>query len=236
MSDARDAEKAVDQRSLRAALTGDKEALTALVHRHYGRVFGYLVRLSGNYHVAEDLAQETFYRMWRGLPGLREATPFRTWLYRIARNAYVDYRRSWHGRHVVLRGGPELDRGVADGGGCGPAGVHAAGGAFPDASAASLDSDPVPSIVEKRLQRSRTLALLGRLSPRHRAVVVLRFYEEFTLGEIAETLELPLGTVKSRLHYAFRELRRAVEAGGRGGPARAGDLRGIETPKEGGGE
>ncbi len=193
-----------DQALVEAALLGDREALAQLVRSHWGRVFGYLVRLSGDYYLAQDLTQETFFRAWQGLAGLRRSTPFATWLYRIAHNAFVDHVRSWPSRHVLLTGDPA---------GGDPDGETLAGGSWRGmGEPVGGGPDPVVSLVDRRLERSRATALLARLSPEHRAVVVLRFYEELSLAEIAATLDLPVGTVKSRLHYAFRELRRAMEA------------------------
>ncbi len=184
-------ELVLDRGDLEAALQGDKEALAGLIRRHWKRVFGYLFRLSGNYDLAEDLTQETFYRLWQGLPSLQAATSLRCWLFRVAHNAFVDQARSWHGRKVVLAGGTSVE-----------------------AETPGPDPDPVLSLVSKRLEKSRALALLGRLSADHRAVVILRFYEELSLDEIAETLRVPVGTVKSRLHYAFRQLRSMLEDSG----------------------
>lgn len=188
----RDESVADEDRILAAALAGDKTALSELVRRNYERVFRYLVRLGGDYHLAQDLAQETFYRVWQGLCGLRETAPFRPWLYRIAHNVFIDHVRSWHSRNVVAANGLAGEDGEGE-------------------------ADPVVSIVSRRLERSQTAALLGKLSPDHRAVVVLRFYEDLSLGEIAETLELPLGTVKSRLYYAFRELKGILASDGLAG-------------------
>jgi len=175
----------LDPVDIARALTGDKDALANLVRRHWGRVFGFLVRLSGDYHLAQDLTQETFYRMWRALPQMQPTTPLTVWLYRTAHNAFVDHSRSWYNRRVVLDA-VECESG--------------------------RDPDPVLSLVERRFERNRALDLLAGLSPEHRAVLTLRFYEDLSVEEIAETLEVPVGTVKSRLHYAFRRLRERLLA------------------------
>lgn len=183
--------------TLDAALSGDRQALSSLVAENYPRVFGYLVRLSGDYHLAQDLTQETFYRMWQKLPGLRDTVPFQTWLYSIAHNAFVDHARSWHHRKVWPSGGPGEEEAVRAGG---------RGPAAPE----GRDPDPVVSMVEMRLSRSRAARLLGGLSPEHRSVIVLRVYDDLSLEDIAAVLEIPVGTVKSRLHNAFRRLRRMI--------------------------
>lgn len=187
-----------DEPLVEAALAGNKEALTRLVLRHYRRVFGYLLRLSGEYHLAQDLTQETFYRAWRALPGKRAGASFERWLYRIAHNTYVDQARSWERRRVRPSGDLRDD----DTAGPGEASGSRAG--------RGADPDPVASAVEENIERSRAAALLRRLAPLHRSVVILRYYEQLSLPEIGEVLNLKVGTVKSRLHYAFRQLRRLV--------------------------
>lgn len=192
---------------VQAALIGDRQALSSLVADNYERIFGYLVRLSGDYHLAQDLTQETFYRMWQKLPSLRESAPFQTWLYRIAHNAFLDHARSWHHRNVKPSGALGDERAET-------------GAGRPLAAPESRDPDPVVSMVEMKLGRSQAARLLGGLSPEHRSVVVLRVYHDLGLEAIAEVLDIPLGTVKSRLHHAFRLLRRMV--GEPLAPARAG--------------
>lgn len=198
-----------DEHLFEAATSGDCEALERLIRAHYSRVFAYLLRLSGDYHVAEDLTQDVFYKAWLRLETLRGVAPLRTWLYRIAHNAYVDHARSWHQRRVRALGslGDEdvLSTAMLEAGQDG-------------------EPDSVASMVQKKLERSRAARLLATLSPDHRSVVVLRFYQELKLEEIAEVLGIPLGTAKSRLHYAFKELRKAALGEEWGNPCRPREL------------
>jgi len=89
---------------LEAAKSGNRQALEELIRTHYPCVFGYLLRLSGDYHVAEDLTQDVFYKAWLQLGTFRGRAPFRAWLYRIAHNAYVDRTKSWHQRKIRVAG------------------------------------------------------------------------------------------------------------------------------------
>ncbi|WP_244422672.1 RNA polymerase sigma factor [Ktedonobacter racemifer] len=167
-----------------AVQIGDQVAFAALVTRHHGPLLGYLYRLvGGDRHLAEDLVQETLLHV------LRQRTyqahrPFKPWLYMIATNLARDSFKS--------------------------AAVRTSRRACHEEEAMLHLYDGEPSPEEHALAAelgSEVRVALTQLGEAYRVVVVLRFYQGFSLQEIAETLHIPLGTVKSRLSVGVHRLR-----------------------------
>lgn len=179
---------------LRRAAAGDRAAMTSLVQRHQGRVRGLLLRLSGgDGPLADDLAQEVFLRAFRGLVGFRGKAAFSTWLYRIAYNVFINHR-------ARTRSFAPLP---------------------PDYDAKTPAPRDALSAPRSDLRRDLETAI-QRLPERYRTVVILYYLEEVTYPEIADILDVPLGTVKTHLHRAKRALRRLMVDAGFGTGADAG--------------
>lgn len=162
------------------AQTGDQEAFTRLVDLHWAGVVNVAYRLSGDAQLAEDAAQEAFIRAWRKLASFRVGSPLRPWLYRIALNAALDMLRKQK---------PQADIDALP---------LAAGGGDPQALAETH---------ERRRAVQQAVVALPQAS---RAVLVLREYEGLSYAEIAQVLDIPLGTVMSRLSYARTQLAKAL--------------------------
>lgn len=180
------AANASDEQLARRLQQGDRAALTGLVERHYDPLIGYLYRMTrGDRALAQDLAQETFLKALRGIGGYNYSRPFKPWLYAIATNLYRNHYSSAERRHTD-----------------------------------NLDSDSDEIVAEDRtadhmlkLDEARTvIAALGTLPDSQREVIILYFYQSLPLQAIADTLEIPLGTVKSRLSRAVQRLREQMEA------------------------
>jgi RNA polymerase sigma-70 factor (ECF subfamily) len=173
-----------DEQLMTAVMAGDQVALAALVTRHYAPLLGYLYRLvGGDRQLAEDLVQETLLHVLRQRT-YQASRPFKPWLYMIATNLVRDYFKSAAVRTSRREGDEE------------------------EALLHLYDSEPGPE--ERALaseQGSEVRAALTQLGEEYRAVVVLRFYQGFSLQEIAQTLHIPLGTVKSRLSVGVHRLR-----------------------------
>jgi RNA polymerase sigma-70 factor (ECF subfamily) len=166
-----------DAALLERVVAGDHDAFTMLMQRHEDRVFAVCLRLMGSRSMALDATQETFLALYRKAHQYRATAAVGTWLYRIAINTCYDLLRK-EKRRPSEPLPPYLD----------PA----------DAAA----EDPFTSVELGAPIR----AALASLSPDFRAVVIMSDIEGYTLPEVAETLELPVGTVKSRLFRARRQL------------------------------
>lgn len=169
---------------IQRAKEGDSRAFGVLVERYQRRVVSVALAVVHNQEDAVELAQETFVRAFENLSKFESRSSFSTWLYRIAANLAIDFRRR-EGRHVVLRGDEaenELKR-------------------LP-----SQRGDSFGETVRGELS-DRIREALKELTPEHRAVILLREVEGLSYDEISEVLQVPRGTVMSRLYYARTRLR-----------------------------
>lgn len=169
-------------------MAGKTMALAMLVERYHAPLLGYLYRLThGNRPLAEDLVQETFLTVLLQ-QGYQPGRPFKPWLYAIATNRTRDHFKSAAVRRVVRQSCDE-DEDVAQG------------------SEAASNPEAVLLAAE---QGDEISAMLGRLGEQYRVTLLLRFYQGMSLQEIADTLHVPLGTVKSRLSVGTRRLRKLL--------------------------
>ena len=167
------------------------DAFDELVDRHQSRLFGTIQWMVRNRELAADLVQESFLRAWRGLSGFKGEAQFYTWLYRIARNLVSSHmRRRTAGPHFVskardLECATELEPQTTEG--------------------QPMD----PMLLEER----RLLIISGvkALQPDFKEIIVLCDLEEHSYEEVADLLEIPLGTVRSRLHRARASLKEILE-------------------------
>lgn len=166
------------------ARNGDRSAFGELVRRHYNGVVNVVYRMCGDARLAEDTAQEAFLRAWINLPAFQPQSSLRNWLYRIAVNAALD----------VLR--RKTEEPVED-----------------ERVQMVMDQAPGP---EAALEEKEQILLLQQavksLPEAARSVLVLREYGQLSYREIAAVLDVPLGTVMSRLNYARNRLRALLEA------------------------
>lgn len=184
-----------------AAAAGSEDAFREIVSRFERPMFGLVLRMVRDRPTAEDLVQEAFVKAYRGLGGYDPRRKLSSWLFKIAHNAAIDHLRRRQPVTVPLEAppggseddGPGLDRVLADTSSRGPE-VGAARGEL----AAALE------------------AAVAGLRPEYREVVVLRFDEGLAYEEIAEVAGLPLGTVKTYIHRARKELVAALGARGWG--------------------
>jgi RNA polymerase sigma-70 factor, ECF subfamily len=176
--------EATERRLVAAAQEGSERAVEELFRRHWPKTHRAAFLIVRDAAAAEDIAQDAFLSALGALGRFDRRRPFAPWLHRIAVNRAIDWSRSRSLRREV-----------------------SAAGQLPDPVA------PEPPLEGALEPTSEVGAALARLSAEHRAVVVLRYVLDYTPGEIARLLELPRGTVNSRLRRALDRLSEQLEVG-----------------------
>ena len=183
-----------DELLIRRAQRGDADAFEQLLLEHQKNVYNLCYRMAGNPDDAMDLSQETFLRAWRCLDQYQFASAFSTWLYRLCSNICIDFLRKRR-RHQTV----PLTFEDADG---------------EEQTYAVPDAQPLPEEqVELKLTRETLAAAMAQLLPEHRAVLQLRVVNEMSYEQIADVLDIQIGTVKSRLSRARNQLKKILERG-----------------------
>ena len=183
-----------DELLIRRAQRGDADAFEQLRLEHQKNVYNLCYRMAGNPDDAMDLSQETFLRAWRCLDQYQFASAFSTWLYRLCSNICIDFLRRRRRQQTV-----PLTFEDADG---------------EEQTYAVPDAQPLPEEqVELKLTRETLAAAMAQLLPEHRAVLQLRVVNEMSYEQIADVLDIQIGTVKSRLSRARNQLKKILERG-----------------------
>jgi RNA polymerase sigma-70 factor (ECF subfamily) len=177
---------AEDHRLITDCLKGRPDAFGELVRRYQDRLYNTVYRLVGHPEDAQDVVQDTFLNAYQSLNNFKQESQLFTWLYRIAINTAISHKRKH--RNVL-----SID-----------AGRNGEGGMEPfDGSVTSR-----PGHAMERAEEERSVQdALNRLSSEHRIVLILKDMEDLKYEEIADILDVPIGTVRSRLHRARQELR-----------------------------
>ncbi len=170
------------------AVSGDPEAFSHLIETYQNPVYNLCYRMLGDPDEAEDAAQESFLRAYKGIRRYDRERSFSTWLLSIAAHYCIDLMRRRRYATLSYDELPQLDP--------------------PD-----LNPGPEMSLILSESQR-RVQALLASLSPQDRAAIVMRYWNDLSYEEIGEALSMTVSAVKSRLHRARREMAgRWTEAG-----------------------
>jgi RNA polymerase sigma-70 factor, ECF subfamily len=180
----RDSERAREQALIQRCKDGDIGAFDELVRRYEKRVFSFAYRIAGNQDDAGDVAQEAFIRVFNSIGTFRGDANFTTWIYRIVTNVYLDERKkSKSHRHVSLDDYIELDENAV--------------------SRQIEDESPNPEQIVEDKERDQVIQSAIRSLPDYQRVIVTLYHlQNRSYEEIAEILNLPIGTVKSRLNRA----------------------------------
>lgn len=192
-------EAAEEIRLVAGAKHGDHASFEALVDLYMGKAVTIAMGYLGSRDEALDMAQEAFYRVYKTLDRFREGEPFAPWFFRILRNAclnYLDKRKRRRALSIHRR--DEDDREMA----------------LPDGSLTP------PERVEKNETRQQFWKALEQLPLKHREILMLRHFEELEYAAIAEVLQIPIGTVMSRLFHARQKLRLVMKPYMQAGSAR----------------
>lgn len=185
-----------DADAIRRCLAGERDAFGELVERWQDRIYGAIYRVVWDAETARDLAQETFIKAYTKLSSFQGGAAFSTWLYSIA----INQARSELRRRSAAKNKPPLS-------------LDAMRGSGEDAREYD-PADDAPGAVEGIATREHCEMLRGeieRLDPSYREVIVMREFQGLSYEEIAEIVDVPVGTVRSRLHRARRDLRERLK-------------------------
>jgi RNA polymerase sigma-70 factor (ECF subfamily) len=180
----RESERAGERALMQRCKNGDIGAFDELYKRYEKRVFNCAYHICGNYHDASDITQEAFIRVYNSIQTFRGDANFLTWIYRIVTNVYLDERKkSKAHRQSSLDEFIELDENAV--------------------SRQIIDDSPLPAEVVESKERAEVVrAAINSLPEYQRMIVTLYHVEDLSYDEIAGILQLPIGTVKSRLNRA----------------------------------
>ncbi len=183
--------EAIVKTRIKQVLKGDQNAFGEIVEIYKDKVFQLSFRMLGNRHEAEDIAQEAFIRAYVNIQSYNINLKFSTWLYRIATNLCIDRIRKKKPDYY-------LDAEVAGTEGLTMYSQIPAKTPLPEDDVESLE-------LQDTIQRE-----ISKLPEKYRTVIVLKYIEELSLNEISEILDMPLGTVKTRIHRGREALRKQL--------------------------
>ena len=172
-----------EQEAIRRCQAGEETALGVLYELHHRAVIRTAYGIVRRLDIAEDVTQQVFIELFSSIKRYDIKRPFPPWLHRIAVRRSLDELRRPNHRDVAIGAAQELPS----------------------------RSDRPEQVAEESELRADIRKAIGTLDPKHRAAVVLRYYQGFTEAEMAIALHCRRGTVKSRLHYALRRLREILE-------------------------
>jgi RNA polymerase sigma-70 factor, ECF subfamily len=177
-----------DRDLVERARRGDSDAFGMLVVRHQDRIYTAVLRFCGDAEDARDIVQRAFINAWRRLASFKGDSAFSTWMYRIAFNESVSFRRGGGSRkHVTLEG--------RDG----------------ESAVEPADDRRPGDRLDSEENRAKVQEALNQLDPEERKILILKELEDRSYDEIAEILEIPKGTVRSRLFRAREALREKLK-------------------------
>lgn len=172
---------------VRQIAQGDEKSFEKLFRCYAPRIFRFAMGYLNDPSQAEEVVQETMIAVWKSAKNYKEQGQVSSWILGIARNKALDRARARQREPELIR--EKLDR------------------------RASTRATP-EQITKRETQAERVRAALDKLSPEHREVLMLAFYNDLSYSEIAQILGCPEGTVKSRVYYAKEQLKKILSAGG----------------------
>jgi RNA polymerase sigma-70 factor (ECF subfamily) len=174
------------------ALAGSQSAFEQIVRRYQRPIIGLIARMTGDAALAEDLAQETFIKAFRGLSGFDTTRRLSSWLFRIAHNTALD---------ALRRARPQISS------------IETGASPLGD-TAQELAAPSAPDPAEREALGRALEATMARLRPEFRAAITLRYEEGLSFEEISHVLGIPEVTARSHVHRARKELSRLLTAAG----------------------
>ncbi|MBE0317771.1 MULTISPECIES: RNA polymerase sigma factor SigW [Bacillaceae] len=183
--------EALVKKRIKQVIKGDQNAFGDIIDIYKDKVFQICYRMLGNRHEAEDISQEAFLRAYVNINRFNMDLKFSTWLYRIATNLCIDRIRKKKPDYYLDAEVPGTD-------GLNMYSQISSDSRLPEEDVESLE-------LQASIQRE-----ISKLPEKYRSVIVLKYIEELSLNEISEILELPLGTVKTRIHRGREALRKQL--------------------------
>jgi RNA polymerase sigma factor (sigma-70 family) len=182
-----------DLKTIRRCKRGEEAAFAEILDRYRGAIYNLCYRMTRNAEDARDLGQEVFIKVFSLLDRFDEHYAFSSWLFRIATNHCIDHLRRNRLRFMSLDG--------------------AVG---PDGEEFELqlpDTGPEPdTVLQRKEAMARLEEVIDDLPPHYKAITLLRHHQQLSYEEIAEVLQLPLGTVKARIHRARAQIQQMLAA------------------------
>ena len=186
-------DRRADLKLIRRCKLGEEAAFQEVLTRYRGAIYNLCWRMTRNDEDARDLAQEVFIKVFTLLDRYDEQYAFSSWLFRIATNHCIDHLRRQRLRMLSM----ERDGGMDD----------------EEAEMQIPSDDPEPDVVLQRREALEKLEeVIADLPPHYRVITLLRHDQQLSYEEIAETLQLPLGTVKARIHRARNMIQQMLAA------------------------
>jgi RNA polymerase sigma-70 factor (ECF subfamily) len=172
-----------DQELIRKALNRDQKAYSRLLSRYRYNIFYYIIRMLGNKTCADDLTQETFDKAFRNLDKYDNQYAFSTWLYKIAKNSTIDFvrKRKLNSLHIDYDSDEESS--------------------INENTLYSGTLNPEENMIQQQ-EELKLMKYIESMKPKYRKLIELRFIKEYAYKEIAEELNIPIGTVKSQIMRA----------------------------------
>jgi RNA polymerase sigma-70 factor (ECF subfamily) len=181
----------LDETLMESIAAGDRFAMQVLFQRHNVRVYRFVLRLTGNASVAEDIVSEVFLSVWRRAGTFKAKCQVSTWLLAIARHQVGSLLR----RHSEAPLDPDMAMTIAD------------------------PSDNAETLLDREDRSKIIRRCLTQLSPAHREIIDLVYYHEKSVEEAAQIVGVPKSTVKTRMFYARSHIAKLLQAAGLTGPA-----------------
>ena len=189
-------EREIDRKLVERIVAGDSSAFREIYDRYHARAYGIALGVVKNPQDARDIVQEAFIKVHRHLQNFQGSSSFYTWLYRIVMNLSID-----HIRRAKRKKNVDYDDGI----GRADDEIAGDGAILPKL----LEGNPGKSVLRKELAEALELAL-DQLPEHHRAVIMLREIEGMSYEEMSEALEVPKGTIMSRLFHARRKMQQSL--------------------------
>lgn len=181
-----------DLKIIEKILKGDINAFEIMINKYNRKVFGYIVKSVRHKHIAEELTQEVFLKVYRNLNRFDKNMSFSVWLFTITRNTVIDYFKI-SSRQFTYEFNEELD-----------------------SKKANNTSQNPADIIERREKREMLDRTINSLSDKYRDIIVLKYFEELSYCEISKRLDIPVNKVKWRLYEARKKIVKAFEDNDKG--------------------